>query len=86
MPGPLDRILAGANVVAAVSEPTRGQQAANIAEHVRTTLNLADDVAVMGEVTNSVDEVLAHLSKMLDAYSGAMPLRGRPSRGCEAVN
>ena len=25
-------------------------------------------------------------TEMLDAYSGAMPLRGRPSRGCEAVN
>ena len=47
---------------------------------------LADDVAVMAEVANSVDEVLEHVSKKLDAYSGAMPLRGRPSRGCEAVN
>jgi hypothetical protein len=47
---------------------------------------LADDVAGMAEVTNSADEVRAHVSKMLDAYSGAMPLRGRPSRGCEAVN
>ena len=35
---------------------------------------------------NSVDEVLAHVTKKLDAYSGAMPLRGRPSRGREAVN
>jgi hypothetical protein len=35
---------------------------------------------------NSVDEVLEHVSKKLDAYSGAMPLRGRPSRGREAVN
>ena len=46
----------------------------------------ADGVAVMAEVANSVDEVLAHVSKKLDAYSGAMPLRGRPSRGREAVN
>jgi hypothetical protein len=47
---------------------------------------LADGVAVMAEVANSVDEVLEHVSKKLDAYSGAMPLRGRPSRGREAVN
>ena len=47
---------------------------------------MADGVAVMAEVANSVDEVLEHVSKKLDACSGAMPLRGRPSRGCEAVN
>lgn len=47
---------------------------------------LADGFAVMAEVANSVDEVLEHVSKKLDAYSGAMPLRGRPSRGREAVN
>ena len=47
---------------------------------------MADGVAVMAEVANSVDEVLAHVTKKLDACSGAMPLRGRPSRGREAVN
>ena len=46
MPGPLDRILAGANVVADAPESTRGQRAASIAERVRITLNLADEVAV----------------------------------------
>ena len=46
MLGPLDRILAGAKVVAAAPEATRGQRAASIAERVRTTLNLADEVAV----------------------------------------
>ena len=47
---------------------------------------MADGVAVMAEVANSVDEVLEHVSKKLDACSGAVPLGGRPSRGREAVN
>ena len=43
MPGPLDGILSGTNDVAAAD---RGSRAAHIAELVRTTLALPDDVAV----------------------------------------
>jgi len=57
--------------------------AAPLPAHAAMQVDLQLVLAV--DVSRSVDEV-AHVSKMLDAYSGAMPLRGRPSRGCEAVN
>ena len=46
MPGPLDRFLAGAEVVTGAAESTRGVRALSIAERVRTVLDLHDDVAV----------------------------------------
>lgn len=46
MPGPLDRILAGANDGATAHDAGRGPQAAHIAQLVRTLLRLPDDVAV----------------------------------------
>ena len=46
MPGPLDRILAGANGTAGAPEPGRGRRAAHVAQLVRTILILPDDVAV----------------------------------------
>ena len=46
MPGPLDRILAGANGTAGAPEPGPGRRAAHVAQLVRTILILPDDVAV----------------------------------------
>jgi hypothetical protein len=46
MPGPLDRILSGANDVAGAHGPGRGSQAVHIAQVVRSVLRLSDDVAV----------------------------------------
>jgi hypothetical protein len=46
MPGPLDRILAGADSAVSAHGSGRGQQAAHIAQLVRTILTLPDDVAV----------------------------------------
>lgn len=46
MPGPLDRILAGASDDASLQEGGRGPQAVHIAQLVRTLLRLPEDVAV----------------------------------------